>query len=118
MSKEMNKLQLKITRYDITIGLFMSLIIGLTFSWNTAVVQLLGITIGMLNYLLTVYSTQRWLLIKKPLFLVATFGKVLITVIIIIPFANNSKLIIGYLVGFILHYVVMVYCTLTTKGSA
>ena len=43
MSKEMNNLERKITKYDMLVGLFMSLIISLVFSFKPAIVFFLGV---------------------------------------------------------------------------
>lgn len=117
MSKEMNKLETKITKYDIVIGLFMSLIIALIFSYKIAIVYLLGIMIGMLNFLVSSYSTRRWLSVSKTLILTTSLARVVIVVMVILPFIHHIQLVLAYLVGFIMHYLVMIYCTLSMKGS-
>ena len=117
MSKEMNNLERKITKYDMIIGLFMSLIISIFFSFKFAMTLFLGIVVGMLNYLAISFSTKRWLGESKVFILMASFGRILLVVIAILPFVNNIKLVLAYLLGIILDQVVRLYCTLTVKGS-
>ena len=106
MSKEMNNLERKITKYDMLVGLFMSLIISLVFSFKPAIVFFLGVIVGMLNYLAISFSTKRWLHKNKILIL-----------IVILPFIHNIILVLSYLVGIILDQGIRLYCTLTVEGS-
>lgn len=120
MSKEMNNLKAKVTKYDMTSGLFMSLIIGLIFSYKPAIVYLLGVIVAMLNFQVSVYVTDNWTFKenRKGLVLITTIFRIFLVAAIIIPFRNNVELLIGYLAGIITHYPVLIYCTLKKKGSA
>ena len=80
MSKEMNKLMSKVTKYDMTCGLFMSLIIGAVLNRQIALAFLLGISIATVNYIVSVYAITKWLE-KKPF-------RVLITTILRIFFVT------------------------------
>ena len=110
MSKEMNNLERKITKYDMLVGLFMSLIISLVFSFKPAIV-------GMLNYLAISFSTKRWLHKNKILILTTSILRVLLVLIVILPFIHNIILVLSYLVGIILDQGIRLYCTLTVEGS-
>ena len=46
------------------------------------------------------------------------FEKTFLYGVVIIPFINDVKLIFAYLIGFLLHYISTVYCTIYRKGSA
>lgn len=117
MSKEMNKLEKKITKYDMLIGLFMSLIISFIFSFKFAIVFFLGITVGMLNYLAISFATRRWLDKNKILILTTSFLRVLLVLIVALPFLNNVMLVLTYLIGIILDQGTRLYCTLKVEGS-
>ncbi|MGG7176927.1 hypothetical protein ACQPU1_05025 [Clostridium paraputrificum] len=120
MSKEMNNLKAKVTKYDMTSGLFMSLIIGIIFSLKPAIVYLLGVTMAMINFQVSIYGTENWIFKKnkKGLILIVTICRILLVSALIIPFRNNVELLIAYLLGIITHYPVLIYCTLKKKGSA
>ena len=113
MSKEMNNLERKITKYDMLVGLFMSLIISLVFSFKPAIVFFLGITVGMLNYLAISFATKRWIHKNKILILITSILRVLLVLVVI----HNIILVLSYLVGIILDQGIRLYCTLTVEGS-
>lgn len=117
MSKEMNNLKRKITKYDMLVGLFMSLIISSIFSFKPAIVFFLGITVGMLNYLAISFSTIRWIHKNKILILTTSILRVLLVLVVILPFIHNVILVLFYLVGIILDQGIRLYCTLTVEGS-
>lgn len=118
MSKEMNKLQSEITKYDMMSGLFMSLIIGVIFSLQVALVYILGVMIGSTNFIVSVQATTKWLTNKNSLILITTFLRIFIVAAVVIPFVNRPKLLVAYLVGFLSHYIVLIYCSIKMKGSA
>lgn len=117
MSKEMNNLERKITKYDMLVGLFMSLIISLIFSFKLAIVFFLGILVGMLNYLAISFATRRWLSKNKILILTTSFLRVLLVILVILPFIHNAMLVVSYLIGIILDQGIRLYCTLIVEGS-
>lgn len=118
MSKEMNKLKDEITKYDMMNGLFMSLIIGLIFSFKTAMGYLLGIIIAIINFRVSLYATIKLLNEGKSKGLLLTIIRIFMVAAITIPFSKNVKLVAFYLLGFMSHYLVLIYCTLKKKGSA
>ncbi|MEG0642039.1 MAG: hypothetical protein RR515_05525 [Clostridium sp.] len=118
MSKEMNNLRWKITKYDMMSGLFMSLIIGVIFSFQVAIVYILGVAIGATNFIASIYAVNKWLLNNKVLIISTTFLRIFIISFLILPFIHEPKLLIAYIGGFISHYVVLIYCSINKKGSA
>ena len=118
MSKEMNKIQLRTVKNNLIITLFLSLIIGISFSFVIAVVFAIGSFVSLVNYLLLIYFLKKNLLKGKIKVIISSLLRIIIVAAMIIPFAHNYKLVISYLLGFTLHYIVMIYCTITQKGSA
>lgn len=110
MSKEMNKLLGKITKYNMICGLFMSLIIGMLFNLQMAVFFLLGITISFMGYISRVYVMEKWINKGTYKILITTYLRIFITVALIIPIMYDFKLVISYLLGFIFHFLVEGYC--------
>ncbi len=110
MSKEMNKLHKRIAKYNMICGLFMSLIIGLIFNLQMAVIFLLGVIIGLLGYISRVIVVKKW--IGKGTFgiLFTTLIRICLVVALLLPFINDMELVIAYLAGFILNFIVEGYC--------
>lgn len=118
MSKEMNNILSKVTKYDMISGLFLSLIIGIVFSFALSSIYLLGVVLSMGSFLINAYATERWLLSNGLKLTIISIVRILLVVIAIIPFVNSTQLVVAYLVGFSSHYAVLIYCGITTKGSA
>ena len=118
MSKEMNNIQSKSTQYDMICGLFLSLIILIFYSLIPALIFLPGVVVSLINFRLNAYFTEKWLLSKGPWLAITTVLRIAVVVAIVIPFVNNIPFVVAYLSGFITHYVILICCTLTTKGSA
>lgn len=117
MSKEMNKLMSKTTKYDMTCGLFMSLIIGAVLNRQIALAFLLGISIATVNYIVSVYATTKWLEKKSYRVLIITILRIFLVTLCAVPFIYNGELIAAYLIGFTLHFIVQGYCIISEKGS-
>ena len=112
MSKEMNKLTVKITKYDMMSGLFMSLIIALVFSVKIALVYMLGIIVGNANFALSVYATNKWLMDNRIFLILITFFRIIAVAVMIIPFIHSIELVFAYIIGFLCHFLVLIYCSI------
>lgn len=117
MNKEMNKLMWKISKYDMAYGLFMSLIIGAVLNRKIALTFLLGISIGAVNYIVSVYAISKWLEKKSYRVLIITTFRILFITVCAIPFIYSFELIAAYLIGFTSHFIVLGYCIISEKGS-
>jgi len=117
MGKEMNKLMSKTTKYDMTCGLFMSLIIGLILNRQIALAFLLGISIATINYIISSYAITKWLERKSYMLLIITILRIFLITICAVPFIYNFELIASYLIGFTLHFIILGYCIISEKGS-
>lgn len=117
MSKEMNKMMTKITKYDMICGLFMSLIIGIVLNREVALAFLLGIFIAIVNYIITVYVTAKWLGKNNFKIIIITILRISFVTICALPYMYIFNLIIAYLVGFTFHFLVQGYCIISEKGS-
>ncbi|MCR4943582.1 MAG: hypothetical protein K5986_03840 [Clostridium sp.] len=106
----MNKLQHKITKYNMLCGLFMSLIIGLIFNLQIAAIFLLGIAIGLLSYISRVIVVKKWIGKGTIRILTTTFLRIFVIVGIVIPIMYDLKLVAAYLAGFIMHFLVEGFC--------
>jgi hypothetical protein len=118
MNNEMNKLGFRISKYDIISGIIISLIIQQVFSFNHAIVYLLGVVIGITNFLVSIYANKKWFVNNNLLLIVSTIGRLILVSIMIIPFREEASLVVAYAAGFSSHFVSLIYCTINRKGSA
>lgn len=118
MNNEMNELGFKISKYDLISGIIISLIIQRVFSFNHAMIYLLGVLIGITNFLVSIYSNKRWFVNNNTLLITSTIVRLLLVSILIIPFRGEASLIVAYAAGFTSHLVSLMYCTISRKGSA
>lgn len=110
MSKEMNKLISIVAKYDMISGLFMSLIIGLIFNSQTALVFLLGIFVSVVNFAISVFETTNWLGKNSFKLIVSRMARIFFILICAFPFIHKFELITSYLVGYMIHFIVLSYC--------
>ena len=119
MSEEMNKLKEKITKCDIKIGLFMSLIIGLVFTFKLAIIYLLGVILAILNFRYGIKYAEKWMFTDRGMvFLVAMIRIFILASVVLMLGADKLSFIILYMLGLLSHYPVLIYCTFKEKGSA
>lgn len=112
MSKDMNKLWLRITKYSIWVGLFIFLFIGLLISKEVAMAYFFGVLVALINSIIRVKTITRWLGSKKILMSFTSVLRIAIVSLCVIIFISNFVLVIAYILGFITHQIVMIYCTI------
>lgn len=110
MSKEMNRLLWHTIKYDLESGILMSLLIGLSSSFFSAMIYFLGIVMGMLNFICSCYVTEKFLFkegFNSLIALFLTIFRIICVIAAAIPLIHNLKLIALYLAGFISHLIVL-----------
>lgn len=117
MSKEMNKLISIVAKYDMISGLFMSLIIGLILNQQIALVFLLGLCVSTTNFTITVFETTMWLGKNSFMLIISRIARIFFILICVFPFIHKFELIASYLVGFMIHFIVLGYCIISKEGS-
>lgn len=117
MGNEMKELGVKTSKYDILSGLVISLIILYIFSFNHAMVYLLGVIVAVMNFLISIYAYEKWFLNNSFLFVISTIVRITVIPIIIIPFRHDTILVVTYVAGFTAHFVNLSYCRIRKKGS-
>lgn len=115
MSKDMNKLWLKITKYNIRLGLFIFLFIGFLISKKIAIIYLFGVLIALINSIVRLKTITFWLNSRKVLLSLTSVLRIVIVALCVIPFINEFSLVIAYILGFITHQIVMIYCTIKNE---
>lgn len=118
MWQEMNKLNEKLIKLELFFGLFISIIMLFFLPFKSSVIYFIGVIIGLSNFLLSSLATGKWLLKNKHLYIISTFSRIIIVAALILPFINNKVYVISYILGLISHYIILIYYTLSKKGSA
>ncbi|EKQ50834.1 MULTISPECIES: hypothetical protein [unclassified Clostridium] len=121
MNKEMNKLLLKATKYDLGSGLLIALVITLTSTFIYAGIYAVGICVALANFLVSAYTIEKNLgksIIGRWLFVLEFFLRMAFIVLTILPFRNNMTYMLYYMSGFVSHYVLLIGLNIIRrKGS-
>jgi len=120
MNKEMNKLLLKTTKYDLGSGLLISLIIILISTFINAGIYMVGICVALINFLASGYVIEKFLRENKKMWIIIPtyLLRMAFIAITIVPFAKNIQSMIYYMAGFISHYALLiVFGIINRKGS-
>jgi ATP synthase protein I len=120
MNKEVNKLLLKMVKYDLESGLFIALIIRIVSNFANAGSYLVGMCVAAINFFVGGYVISNYLgKGGKALIIIASyFLRMGFIVIAMLPFIKNINLVAFYVAGFITHYIVLVVFGIKNrKGS-
>ena len=112
----MNKLKLKITKYNVIYSLFMSLIIAIFFNSTRGLVYLLGNIIAIINFNLNIYVTTKCIESQRYRIIFIAFLRIFLAVGCTLFFIKKIDLVIFYLLGLISHLVVLIFCVVYKKG--
>ncbi len=122
MSKEMNKLLKDTTKFDLTTGLLISLLIVLLSSFTNAIIYFVGICVSLCNFIGSGYVITKLISTTKNksgiISFLITFLRLGLVLICAVPFIYDVKKIAFYMFGFISHYLVLIsYGLISRKGS-
>lgn len=112
MSKEMNKFIKFLIKYDLIGAVVFSLILAMSISIEFAIIYIFGFIISTVNFIIH-YILVEGVLVKgknKLIIPMNYFIRIFFVVLLAIPFANKIENLIAYLIGYISHYVVLVFC--------
>lgn len=119
MCKDMNELRNKIIKYDLLVGLFMSLFIGLSLTFKCAIIYYLGIMIAIINFKISSILIEKLTITGNSFLLILiSFFRIIAVVSVALPFVGKIEWISIYLLGFTSHLIIMmIYCMLKKEGS-
>ena len=122
MSKEMNKLLKDTTKFDLTTGLLISLLIVLLSSFTNAIIYFVGICVSLCNFIGSGSVITKLISTTKNksgiISFLITFLRLGLVLICAVPFIYDVKKIAFYMFGFISHYLVLIsYGLISRKGS-
>ena len=123
MSKEMNKLLKDTTKFDLTTGLLISLLIIVLSSFTNAIIYFVGICVSLCNFIGSGYVITKIISTTTNtksgiISFLITFLRLGLVIICAVPFIYDVKKIAFYMFGFISHYLVLIsYGLISRKGS-
>lgn len=112
MNRDMNKLLKNVTKYDLISGLLMFLVIGFIKSFTFATIYIIGISVALINFVISAYMTFKYLGKEghAAKVLIVSFLRVALIIIIAACFIKNTKYITFYIIGLVTHYAVLIGC--------
>ncbi|MBU5454340.1 hypothetical protein [Caproiciproducens sp. MSJ-32] len=109
MSKEMNNLFKIMIKYDLIGGFFLTTILSIVVNIKFSIIFLFGDLVSLINAVSSGILLEYALKKGKGVFLFITYIiRILIIVILAIPFLNNLMEIIAYILGYMLHFIFQV----------
>ena len=114
----MNKLIFKLVKYDLIAGFIFVLIVSLLINLKVALIFLLGLMISLLNTIASGLILEYSLSNKKTLLACSYIIRIATIIIIALPFLNNLIQLMAYLIGYLSHFIFIVFYSIRTgKGS-
>lgn len=119
MSREMNNIISKMIKYDLTAGFIFVLILSLFFNLKVALIFLLGLIVSLLSTILNGLAIEYSLLKGKGLLLPFSYlFRIIVIILIAVPFLNSLIQLLAYISGYLAHFVLVVfYWVKRGKGS-
>lgn len=119
MSREMNNIISKMIKYDLIAGFIFVLILSPVFNIKVALIFFLGLIVSLINTiangLIIEYSFKND---KSTLLAISYFIRIAIIILIALPFLNNLIQLLSYILGYVSHFVFVVFYWMKKgKGS-
>lgn len=117
MDKDMNKFLFGMVKYDLIIGIFICMSIGVGFSFQYSKIYFFGICVALINFICSFYSITKFLT-HGTIFLLISILRIIFILITVMPFMKNINYIIYYMIGFVSHYIIhIIFGIKNMKGS-
>lgn len=119
MSKEMKRLLFNTARYDLYGGIIFSLILFSSINWTFATIYFLGLMVALINFIVSGKVLEYLLSSNKGILLPVSYTlRILIIILLAVPFFNNLYQLIAYLVGYLSHFLFLIFSWVKhEKGS-
>lgn len=113
----MNKLLIGMIKYDLVIGVFVYLAIGLGYNFLYTKIYLYGICVALINFVCSCYITAKFFN-NGTVYLLLSMLRITLILITAMPFVQNINFMIYYMTGFVSHYIILVIFGIKNrKGS-
>lgn len=122
MTEDLNKIVKSVAKNDLISGVVLFLIISLLGQYKSGVILLVGIIISMINFIASAVITNKFLGNPKKnkaiLFSLSYLIRIVSIVAIAVFFSNKISYLLSFLIGFFIHYIILVITTINVqKGS-
>ncbi|SFC33071.1 hypothetical protein [Clostridium uliginosum] len=120
MNKGINKFLKDMVKCDLISGVIISLLIWLISSFTYAEIYLIGISISLINFIVSGYVTINSLEYNKrnKYIPIISFIRIILIIAISMFFINDITIMSYYMFGFISHYILLIAnCIKNRKGS-
>ena len=122
MTKELNIIVKSVAKNDLISGIILFLILVLLGQYKIGAILLVGAIVSMINFIVSAIVTNGFL--NKPqknktiLFPMSYLIRIVSIVAIAVVFSNKISYLLAFLIGFIIHYIMLVITTIKVqKGS-
>jgi len=119
MSREMKRVISSMVKYDFIAGFIFVLILSLIFNLKIAFIFLLGLIVSLINTSANGVIIEYAILKNKKIFLLLSYiFRIILIILIALPFIGDFIQIISYISGYICHLIlVVIYWLRNEKGS-
>ncbi|EKY27658.1 ATP synthase subunit I [Clostridium celatum] len=122
MPKDLKNIIKSVANNNLISGIVVFLILVLLKQYNIGLIILIGLIVSMLNFIVSAIITSMYLSkLKKNkaiLFPLSYLIRIVIIVAIAVVFSNRIENLLAFLLGFIIHYVILGITTIKVqKGS-
>ena len=122
MTKDLNIIVKSVAKNDLISGIILFLILVLLGQYKIGAILLVGSIVSMINFVVSAIVTNKFL--NKPqknkaiLFSVSYLIRIVSIVAIAVVFSNKISYLLAFLIGFFIHYIILVITTIKVqKGS-
>ena len=119
MSREMKRVICNMAKYDFVASFIFVLILSLFFNLKIAFIFLLGLMVSLINTSANGVIIEYAILKNKKIFLLLSYiFRIILIILIALPFMSDFIQIISYISGYICHLmIVVIYWVRNEKGS-
>ena len=122
MTKDLNIIVKSVAKNDLISGIILFLILVLLGQYKIGAILLFGSIVSMINFVVSAVVTNGFLnktqKNKAILFPISYLLRIVIIVAIAVVFSNKISYLLAFLVGFFIHYIILVITTIKVqKGS-
>ena len=122
MTKDLNIIVKSVAKNDLISGIILFLILVLLGQYKIGAILLVGSIVSMINFVVSAIVTNKFL--NKPqknkaiLFSVSYLIRIVSIVAIAVVFSNKISYLLAFLIGFFIHYIILVITTIKkTEGK-
>ncbi|MCI9303670.1 ATP synthase subunit I [Clostridium sp.] len=122
MTKDLSIIVKTVARNDLIGGVVLFLILLLLHQSKIGAILLVGAIVSMINFIVSAIVTNKFLneakKSKSILFPMSYLIRIVSIVAIAVVFSNKTSYLLAYLIGFFIHYIILVITTIKIqKGS-